>query len=91
MSKTTRNLQKIRNKVKHEKAAAKRAYFKNLFRNANNSTDTWKLVYKILRKRRPKAETSNQLRADENLVSNSLEICNAKYKHFIEVGEKLSA
>ena len=91
MTKTTRNLQKkIRNKVTHKKEAAKQANFENLFRNANNSTDTWKLVYKILRKRRPKAETPNLLRADENLVNNLQEICSAMNKHFVELGEKLS-
>ena len=41
-------------------------------------------------KRRPKAETQNLLRADENLVSNSQKIWNAMNKHLVEVGEKLS-
>ena len=82
---------KIRNKVTHEKEVAKWAYIENLFRNANNSTDTWKLVNKILCKRKPKVETLNLLKADENLVSNSQEICNAMIKHFVEVDEKLSA
>ena len=45
----------------------------------------------MLRKRRPKAETPNLLRADENLVSNSQEICNAMNKHFVVIGKKLSA
>ena len=91
MTKTTRNLQKkSRNKVTHKTEAAKQANFENLFRNANNSTDTWKLVNKTLRKRRPKAETPNLLRADENLVNNLQEICNAMNKHFVELGEKLS-
>ena len=82
---------KIRNKVTHEKEAAKRAYFETLCRNASNSADTWKLVNKILRNKRPKVDTLNLLRANENLVSNSQEICNAMNKHFVEVGEKLSA
>ena len=61
----------------HEKEAAKRAYFENLCRHANNSTDAWKLVNKILRKRRPKAETPILLRVDENFVSYTRKMCNA--------------
>ena len=41
---------KLWNKVTPEKEAVKLAYFENLFRNANNSTDTWKFVNNILRK-----------------------------------------
>ena len=45
----------------------------------------------MLCKKRPKAETPNLLRADENFVSNSQNICNAMNKYFVEVGEKSSA
>ena len=56
------NYKKIKNKVTHDKEVAKKAYFGNLFNNTSNSTDTWKLINRLLRKHRPKAEMPQQLK-----------------------------
>ena len=85
------NYKKIRNKVTHDKEVAKKAYFENLFNNTSNSTDTWKLINRPLRKHAPKAEMPQQLKVNKKTITNSLEICNEINKHFVEIGEKFSA
>ena len=54
-------------------------------------TDTWKLINRLLRKHTPKAEMPLQLEVNKKTITNSLEICNEMNKHFVEIGEKLSA
>ena len=58
------NYKKVRNKVTHDKEVAKKAYFENLFNNTvpSNSTDTWKLINRLLRKHTPKAEMPQKLK-----------------------------
>ena len=70
---------------------AKNAYFENLFNNTSNSTDTWKLINRLLRKHTPKAEMPQQLKVNKKTITNPLKICNEINKHFVEIGEKLSA
>ena len=85
------NYKKIRNKVTHDKEVAKKACFENLCNNTSNSTDTWKLINRLLRKHTLKAEMPQQLKVNKKTITNPLEICNEINKHFVEVGEKLSA
>ena len=84
-------IKKIRNKVTHDKEAAKKAYFENLFNNTSNSTDTWKLINRLLRKHTPKAEMPLQLKVYKKTITNPSKICNEINQHFVEIGEKLSA
>jgi len=46
----------LRNKVTHLKENAKYSYYKNLFQNAKNTTDTWKYINQLLRKRKQISE-----------------------------------
>ena len=82
---------KIRNKVTHDKEVAKKAYFEILFNTTSNSIDIWKLINRLFRKHSPKTEMPQQLKVNKKTISNPLEICNEKNKHFVEIGEKLSA
>ena len=82
---------KLRNKVTHEKEAAKRAYFDDLFGHASNSAETWNLINQLLHKCKPKAETPQQVIAHGKTITSPQEICNEMNRHFVEIGEKLSA
>ena len=64
------NYKKIRNKVTHDKKVAEKAYFEKLFNNTSNSTDTWKLINRLLRKHTPKAEIPQQLKVNKNTITN---------------------
>ena len=82
---------KLRNKVTHEKEAAKRAYFDNLFNHANNSAETWNLINQLLHKSKPKAEMLRLIKAHRKTITSPQEICNEMNRHFVEIGKKLSA
>ena len=80
----------MRNKVTHDKEAAKRAYFDNRFNNSSSTADTWDLINQLLHKSKPKAEMPRHLKVDDKTITNPLDICNAMNRHFVEIGEKLS-
>ena len=82
---------KVRNKVTYDKKKAQKAYFENLFSNTNNSSDTWKLINRLIRKHTSRAEMPLKLKVNEKKISNPLESCDEINKHFVEIGEKLSA
>ena len=81
---------KQRNKLTHTKEAAERAYFKNLFRNTSNTSDSWKNTNQLLRKNKPKAAFPQSMKVNGKLVTCPQQICMKLNKHFAEVGEKLS-
>ena len=70
---------------------SKKLFLKIDFNNTSNSTDTWKLINRLLRKHTPKAEMPQQLKVNKKTITNPLEICKEINKHFVEIGEKLSA
>ena len=82
---------KVRNKVTHEKEAAKRAYFDNLFNDASNSAETWNLINQLLHKSKPKAKMPRLIKAHGKTITSPQEICNEVNKHFVEIRKKLSA
>ena len=82
---------KLRNKVSHEKEAAKRAYFDNLFNHASNSAKTWNLINQLLHKSKPKAEMPRLIKAHGKTITSPQEIYNEMNRHFVKIGEKLSA
>ena len=73
------------------KNAAKRNYFENLFREVNNSSDTWKYINQLLRKNKPTFTIPPAISVNGITISSSQQICNKMNKHFVEIGKKLSS
>ena len=70
---------------------AKRYYFKNLFRKARNSSDTWKHINQLLGKSIPKSSLPHTLKVEGKLIFSFPTICKELNQHFVSIGEKLSA
>ena len=84
---------KLRNRVTHEKEAAKSNYFENLFSEKNGNTfETWKVINKLLRK--PKRKTTampQSIKIGIKSIKCPESIFNKMNEHFVTIGKKLSA
>ena len=65
---------KLRNKVTHEKEAANRVCFDNLFNRASNLAKTWNLINQLLHKSKPKAEMLRLIKAHGKTITSPQEI-----------------
>ena len=65
--------------------------FDNLFNHASNSAETWNLINQLLHRSEPKAEMLRLIKAHGKTVTSPQEICSKMNRHFVEIGEKLSA
>ena len=77
---------KCRNKLTHVKAKAKQKHYKNLFKDAHDTADTWRCINQLLRKTKPKT-----IETDGKSITSPQNICNEINKHFVKIGEKLAA
>ena len=89
-----KNYNSFRRKLNKKKKRRKKAYFRNLVKEANAKKDfrkTWQVINKVLKSGSKKLTIPNKL-SDEGITTQSLKaMANIMNKHFTTVGEKLAA
>ena len=81
----------FRNKLTHVKESSKAIYFQKLVKNSRDSSTTWKVVNKIIRKNSPKSNSlPTQISVKGNMISKPSEICRELNKYFCSIGHDMA-
>ena len=81
---------KYRNKLTHVKEISKENYYRNLFCENNDPSQTWKHINEIINKSNKKASLPNFLKTKEKEIKEPQNICNELNQHFVDIGKKIT-
>ena len=81
---------KYRNKLTHVKEISKENYYRNLFCENNDPSQTWKHINEIIHKSNKKASLPNFLKTKEKEIREPQNICNELNQHFVDIGKKIT-
>ena len=81
---------KYKNKLTHIQELAKSPYYQKLLKWDRSSSQTWKIINKILLKEEKRISLPKKINLSGKTVTNSVDICNEINAHFCNIGENMA-